>query len=152
MDTIIGAIDAANAHAAAVRPKVGGFPYLAEALRVAGVRKYYFDVPSCTVRYATAAGDVLAPGAFLRTEKTVIRPFDEDALVTAIRVDQLGRSTFPEFVESTFRAGVIRYEVDTAARTCSYFGTGGERYVEQYPAVDLPPAVTALAVVGATVS
>lgn len=139
MDSIIDIIDAANTRAAAVRPKVGGFPYLAEALRGAGVTKYYFDVPSCTVRYTTAAGDVLQPGTFLRTEKTLISPFDEDALISAIRSDQVGESTFAEFVEATFQAGVIRYEVDTAAHACSYFGSGGERYVEQYPAVDLPP-------------
>jgi len=138
MNTIITTIDAAIAHAAAVRPRVSGFPYLAEALRGAGVRRYYFDVPSSTVIYATAAGDVLQPGAFLRTEKTILPPFDQAALVDAIRADQRGESSFPEFVEATLQAGAIRYEVDTDARTCSYLGAHGERYVEYYPAVALP--------------
>lgn len=139
VSTIIDTIDTATAHAVAVRPPVGGFPYLAEALRGAGVRMYYFDVPSSTVRYATDTGDVLQPGALLRSTKTVIAPFDKDALIEALRADQRGETSFPEFVEASFRAGVIRYEVDTAARTCSYFGTRGEKYVEHYPAVDLPP-------------
>ena len=39
---------------AAVRPAVGGFPYLAEALRSAGVTRCYVDVPSRTFRYVTA--------------------------------------------------------------------------------------------------
>jgi len=38
----------------------------------------------------------------------------------------------------SWRAGVVRFEVDTAARTCRYFGAHGERYVESYPAVLLP--------------
>lgn len=138
MDSIITTVGAALARAAAVRPRVGGFPYLAEALRDAGVTNYYFDVPSGTVLYATNSGDVLQPGAFLRTETTVVPPFDQQSLVEAIRVDQRGESAFSEFVEASWRSGVVRYEVDTGARTCSYFGAHGERYVEDYPAVLLP--------------
>lgn len=81
---------------------------------------------------------MLQPGAFLRQEKTVIPPFDQASLIEAIRRDQRGESTFPEFVEATLQAGVIRYEVDTDSRTWSYFGAHGERYVEHYPAVVLP--------------
>lgn len=138
MNSIITTIDAALERAAAVRPRVGGFPFLAEALREVGVTNYYFDVPSGTVLYATGAGDVLQPGSPLRTETTVVPPFDCAALVDAIRADQRGESAFPEFVEASWQAGVVRYEVDTAARTCSYFGAHGERYVEHYPAVTLP--------------
>ncbi len=140
MDTLIDTIAAASARGMAIRPKVGGFPYLAEALRQAGVRKYYFDVPSMTVIYATADGDVLQPGALPRSEKSVIPPYNEAALIEAIRIDQRGESTFPEFVESSLQAGVIRYEVDTAARTCTYLGAHGERYVEGYAVVELAPA------------
>ena len=138
MDTILTTIDAALAHAAAVRPRIGGFPYLAEALRDAGVTNYYFDVSSGTVLYATGSGDVLQPGNRLPTDRTLVPPFDRAALVDAIRADQRGESEFAEFVEASWRAGVVRYEVDTAARTCSYFGAHGERYVENYPAVRLP--------------
>ncbi len=138
MDPIIDIITAASARGMAVRPKVGGFPFLAEALRQAGVLKHYFDVPSMTVIYATDHGDVLRPGTPLRFEATVVPPYDEAAVIEAIRTDQRGESTFPEFVEASFRAGVIRYEVDSIARTCTYFGAHGERYVEQYPAVELP--------------
>jgi len=140
MSSIIDTITAAQAHAAAVRPRVGGFPYLAEALRRAGVTAYFFDVPSMSVVYATDEGDVLQPGELLRSVKTVIPPFDEAALIAALRTDQAGLSTFPEFVEASLRAGVVRYEVDTSARTCTYYGVHGERYVEHYPEVELPPA------------
>lgn len=141
-NSVIESIDHAKARAAALRPKVAGFPYLAEALRQAGVTKYYFDVPSMTVIYITDEGDLLQPGTFLRTAKTVIPAYDEDAVIEAIRVDQRGESTFPDFVEASFRAGVIRFEVDTAARTCIYFGAHAETYLEKYPAVHLAPVTT----------
>lgn len=141
-NSVIESIDHAKARAAALRPKVAGFPYLAEALRQAGVTKYYFDVPSMTVIYITGEGDLLQSGTFLRTAKTVIPAYDEDAVIEAIRVDQRGESTFPDFVEASFRAGVIRFEVDTAARTCIYFGAHAETYLEKYPAVHLAPVTT----------
>ena len=66
-----------------------------------------------------------------------VPPFDEMALITALRTDQAGNSTFPEFLEASWRAGVVRYEVDFIARTVSYYGGNGELYVEAYPAIQL---------------
>ena len=141
MPTLIDTIEAAAARGAAARPTIGGFPYVAESLRAAGVTKYLFDVPSTTVIYVTDDGAVLRPGQSIRTGATVVPAFDPDRLVAAIRIDQRGESTFPEFVKQTFLAGVVRYVVDTAARTCTYIGGNGESYVEEYPAVVLPPDV-----------
>jgi len=61
--------------------------------------------------------------------------FDEEALIRALRVDQAGESTFPEFLEASWRAGVVRYDVDLKARTVAYQGCNGEEYIEAYPAV-----------------
>lgn len=66
-----------------------------------------------------------------------VPPFDRDALITALRTDQAGESTFPEFLMAAWKAGVVSYEVDFAARTCSYYGLGGEKYVESYPTTEL---------------
>ncbi len=63
--------------------------------------------------------------------------FDQDALIVALRIDQAGESTFLEFLEASWRAGVVRYEVDFAARTVAYFGCDGEEYIEAYPAVQI---------------
>ena len=134
---VIEDLDAARALAMRIRPAVGGFPYLAEVMRRAGVKRYLFDVASASVIYSTDDGDALYPGALLRDAPTIVPPFDEAALITALREDQEGRSTFPAFVEASLVAGVVRYEVDTAARTCSYFGVRGEVYVEEYAAVEL---------------
>lgn len=140
MSTIIEKVTAATIHGASLRPKVGGFPYLAEAMRQAGITKNYFDVPSASMVFVTEEGAVLQPGTLRFSESVVIPPFDEAALIAALRADQRGESTFSDFVAASFDAGVIRFEVDTDARTCTYFGAHGERYVEEYPSVDLPPA------------
>ena len=63
--------------------------------------------------------------------------FDQMALITALRIDQAGKSTFPEFLDATWRAGVVRYEVDFVARTVAYLGCNGEEYIETYPAVEI---------------
>ena len=45
----------AQQFAMSIRPKVGGFPYLAEALRKAGVTRNIWNLPSCQSIYLTAA-------------------------------------------------------------------------------------------------
>jgi uncharacterized protein YbcV (DUF1398 family) len=49
------------------------------------------------------------------------------------RTDQAGNSTFPEFLAASWRAGVVRYDVDFEARTVAYNGCKGEEYLEAYP-------------------
>jgi uncharacterized protein YbcV (DUF1398 family) len=65
------------------------------------------------------------------------RRSDREALIAALRTDQAGNSNFPEFLEASWRAGVVRYDVDFAARTVAYYGCNGEEYVEEYPAVEV---------------
>jgi uncharacterized protein YbcV (DUF1398 family) len=61
--------------------------------------------------------------------------FDEEALIEALRIDQAGDSTFPEFLDASWRAGVVRYDVDLEGHTVIYQGCNGEQYIEAYPAV-----------------
>jgi uncharacterized protein YbcV (DUF1398 family) len=42
-----------------------------------------------------------------------------------------------EFLEASWRAGVVRYDVDFAARTVAYHGCAGEEYIESYPEVSI---------------
>lgn len=128
-------LQAAMQRAAAIRPRVGGFPYLAEALRSAGVTRNIWSLPAGQSLFLTAAGPVVLQGEPLRSGMVDVPPFDREALIAALRRDQAGESTFPEFLEASWNAGVVRYEVDLAARTVSYFGCHGEEYVEAYPAV-----------------
>jgi uncharacterized protein YbcV (DUF1398 family) len=73
----------------------------------------------------------------LLTGTADIPAFDRDALVGALRTDQAGNSTFSEFLAASWRAGVIRYDVDFAARKVAYYGCNGEEYVEEYPGVEV---------------
>jgi uncharacterized protein YbcV (DUF1398 family) len=63
--------------------------------------------------------------------------FNRESLIRALRTDQAGESTFPEFLAASWRAGVVRYDVDFAARTVTYYGCNGEEYTEAYPAVEI---------------
>lgn len=66
-----------------------------------------------------------------------VPPFDRAALISALRTDQAGGSTFPEFLMASWRAGVVRYDVNFTARTVAYYGWNEDVYVEEYPAVEL---------------
>lgn len=137
MNTALTNLQAAFAHAAAIRPKVGGFPYLAETLRRAGVTRCRMAVPSNSMLYLTDAGPVAVQGEPLVTGMVDIAPFDRSGLITALRADQAGETTFPEFVRGCWKAGVVWYDVDLDARTCTYYGAEGDSYTETYPAVEI---------------
>jgi uncharacterized protein YbcV (DUF1398 family) len=130
-------LEAAQRKAMAIRPKVGGFPYLAEALRQAGVRRNIWSLPSAQSLFITNAGAVVTQGNPLVSGTVDVPLFDREALIAALRTDQAGNSTFPEFLASSWRAGVVRYDVDFSARTVSYYGCNGEEYVEKYAAVEV---------------
>ena len=119
------------------RPKVGGFPYEAETLRRAGVIRNVWSLPACQSLYVTSDGSVVTVGTPLVTSTSDVPGFNREALIVALRTDQAGQSTFPEFLAASWRAGVVRYDVDFAARTVAYYGCNGEEYVEDYPAVEV---------------
>jgi uncharacterized protein YbcV (DUF1398 family) len=133
VDNLMNAME----RAAAIRPKVGGFPYLAESLRRAGAIRNVWSLPGCQSLFLTEEGPVVMQGTPLVSGAVDVPPFDRDALITALRIDQAGESTFPQFLEASWRAGVVRYDVDFAARTVAYFGCSGEEYIETYPAVEI---------------
>jgi uncharacterized protein YbcV (DUF1398 family) len=64
-----------------------------------------------------------------------VPPFDREVLIAALRTDQAGKSTFPDFLLECWRAGVVSYDVDFVARTCTYYGCKDEKWIEEYPAV-----------------
>ena len=123
--------------AEAVRPQVGGFPYLAEVLRQAGVTRNIWSLPSGQSLFLTQHGPVAMQHTPLLTGIVDVPLFDESALIHALRADQAGESTFAEFLEAAWRAGVVRYDVDFEGRTVCYQGCNGEAYIEAYPAVAL---------------
>lgn len=137
MSKAIHNLQLAQQRAMETRPKVGGFPYLAEILRSAGVTRNIWNLPACESMYLTTDGPVVMQGTPMVSGAADVPRFDQDALVTALRTNQAGLSTFPEFLSSAWRAGVVRYEVDFTARIVTYYGCRGEAYVEHYPSVDI---------------
>lgn len=137
MSKAVDNLNNAFEHAMRCRPEIGGFPYLAEALRLAGITKNIWTLPSCQSIYHTQYGPVVSVLPSLVTKPEEIPPFNSDALIKALRRDQAGETTFPEFLKAAWDAGVIGYEVDFEARRVDYFGVFGEIYSESYPAVKL---------------
>ncbi len=137
MISLIKKLKEAQVHAFSIRPQVGGFPVLAEVLRQAGLKKNLWSLPSCQSIYLFTEGSIVQQDAPLLSGTFEIPQFNREALISAIRADQEGRSTFPEFLQAAWSAGVTAYEVDFEVRKVSYFGAFGESYVEAYPAVEL---------------
>lgn len=137
MSEAIDHLQQALERAAAGRPRVGGFPYLAETLRRAGVTRNVWALPACQSLFLTKHGPVVMQGTPLGMGAMDVPAFDREALIRALRTDQAGESTFPEFLEASWRAGVVRYEVDFDARTVAYYGCAGEEYVEAYAQVEV---------------
>src|SRR5271166_3233735 len=115
MSKAIEKLQAAQQRAMAGRPKVGGFPYLAETLRRGGVTRNEWFLPACQSLYLTQEGPVVTRRTPLLTGTADVPRFDREALIAALRTDQAGKSTFPEFLMASWRAGVVHYEVDFAA-------------------------------------
>lgn len=137
MNQLTQKLTEAQKYAMSIRPKIGGFPVLAEVLRQAGVQMNRWSLPSCQSVYLMKDGSVVQQGTPLVSGTHEIPKFDRDALITAIRTDQEGRSTFPEFLQSAWKAGVVGYDADFAGRKVTYYGTHGESYLEEYPAVEV---------------
>ena len=137
MNQLIENLTAAQKKAMAIRPKVGGFPVLAEVLRQAGAIMNRWTLPSCQSVYLMNEGSVVQQETPLVTGTYEIPKFDQALLIKVIRTDQEGRSTFPEFLKSTWEAGVVGYDADFVNRKVTYYGVNGETYVEEYPAVQV---------------
>ena len=137
MSKAIENLQAAQKQAMSMKPKVGGFPYLAETLRRAGVTKNIWSLPACQSIFLTNQGPVVMQGEPLVSGAVDIPAFDREKLIRALRIDQAGESTFPEFLAASWRSGIVRYDVDFEARTVTYYGCNGEEYLEAYPAVEI---------------
>lgn len=137
MSSAIENLQTAMRRAIEGRPAVGGFPYLAETLRAAGVKTNEWTLPSCQSLYITQSGPVVMQGQPLVTGVADVPQFDQQAVIHALREDQAGRTTFPQFLAAIWQAGIIRYVVDFTARKVTYFGCNGNYYIETYPEVTI---------------
>jgi uncharacterized protein YbcV (DUF1398 family) len=130
-------LQAAIQYAMTHRPKVGGFPFLAECLRRAGVERNIWALPGSQSVYVMKGVVLVQQGIPLVSGMAEVSAFDTQGLIAALRTDQAGQSTFPEFLRASWKAGVVGYEVNFSKRTVAYFGARGEEYVESYPEVEV---------------
>lgn len=137
MSKITESLAEAQKYAMSIRPKIGGFPVLAEVLRQAGVQLNRWSLPSCQAIYLMKDGAVVQQGTPLTTGTHEIPKFDRGALISAIRTDQEGKSTFPEFLQAAWNAGVVGYDADFMGRKVIYYGANGDSYLEEYKAVEV---------------
>jgi uncharacterized protein YbcV (DUF1398 family) len=137
MSKLIENLTDAQKYAMSIRPNVGGFPVLAEVLRQAGVKINKWSLPSCQSVYIMNEGSIVQQGTPLVTGTYEIQKFNRETLISAIRSDQEGRSTFPEFLMAAWKAGVVGYDADFIIRKVTYYGVNGESYIESYPAFEL---------------
>ena len=90
-----------------------------------------------TAVYSSSHGTAVEQGAPLISALTPTPRYDQDKLIAALRRDQQGDSTYPEFMIATWQAGVLTYDVDLTERTCTYIAATGQRYIESYPRITL---------------
>lgn len=137
MSELVAKLESAQQRAMSIRPEVGGFLYYAEALRQSGVLTNVWQLPSCQSIYFFAEGAVVQVGQPLATQISEVPRFNEAKLIEALRINQAGQSTFPEFLVAAWEAGVISYGVNFTERVCTYFGAVDEIYLENYAAVEI---------------
>lgn len=137
MSKLVERLTETQKYALSIRPKAGGFPFLAEALRKSGVIMNRWTLPSCQSVYTFNEGVVVQQAPPLFTGIFEFPEFNRDALIKAIRDDQEGRSSFSEFLTYAWHAGVVGYDVDFSGRKVIYYGVAGESYIEEYPAVEI---------------
>lgn len=101
------------------------YPQLVKALVEIGVQSYTVDTATGTILYRFSNGENhLQAGEALRT---IEGKFSEEATIAAIRTNQAGKSTYPEFMEQVALAGVRFYEatLEGNKKRVTYIGTGG---------------------------
>jgi uncharacterized protein YbcV (DUF1398 family) len=137
MSALTDIVQNAQRTAAEIRPGVGGFPVLAEVLRQAGIHRNEWTLPAGQSVYVTDSGAVVESAASLVSVMSDVPAFDRAAVIDALRADQAGHTTFPEFLAAMWTAGVTGYVADFDRRTVTYSGIDGTAYVERYPAVEI---------------
>jgi uncharacterized protein YbcV (DUF1398 family) len=84
----------AQKRAMAIRPKVGGFPYLAETLRRAGVTRNFWQLPACQSLYLTKFGPVVELGTPLVSAPAEVPPFNQETLIRRCEPTRQARARF----------------------------------------------------------
>jgi hypothetical protein len=128
-------LEAAQRHAMAGRPKVGGFPYLTETLRRAEVTRNFWSLPACQSIFLTDHGPVVIQGPPLLSGTADVPPFNRADYGVAHRSG--GKQHLPGVSCRLVarRSRPLRCRLHCPHRRL--LRLQGEEYIEAYPAVDI---------------
>jgi len=109
------------------------YPALAAKLLAAGVLSYTVDTSTSLIIYRLNGG-LIHLGGHAGEPLDIAPNFDEALTIKAIRENQQGKTTYPEFMRSIADAGVRFYEASlkTEKPKVTYIGIGGF-YEEDIP-------------------
>lgn len=111
---------------------IKSYPELVKNLLSIGVLSYTVDTATGAILYRFFGGEIhLHPG---EAGRTINPKFSNEDTVKAIRKNQQGKSTYPEFMDDIASAGVRFYEatLEGNRKRVTYIGTGGS-YEELIP-------------------
>lgn len=102
------------------------YPDLAAKLLAAGVLSYTVDTSSGLIIYRVDGGQIHL-GDHASEPRAIARNFNEGLTIKAIRENQQGKTTYPEFMQGIADAGVRFYEASlkTEKPNVTYIGIGG---------------------------
>ena len=110
------------------------FPRVVERLVEVEVERYHVDLARLAKTYYHHSGRSHLEPLPLEDPHPIGDAFDGDAVRSAIRDIQQGRTIYPQFLRQTMAAGVVSYAVYITGRKAIYFGRRGDFHVENFPA------------------
>ncbi|MCO4294501.1 DUF1398 domain-containing protein [Solitalea sp. MAHUQ-68] len=109
------------------------YPDLVLKLISAGVLSYTVDVATSSILYRFGDGVTLLHAGAIKP-RTITETFNSELTIQAIRDNQQGKTTYPEFMQGIANAGVRFYEatLNGTNKRVDYIGFGGN-YEEAIP-------------------
>lgn len=109
------------------------YPELAAKLIDSGILSYTVEVAAGLMLYRLADGETIFHDSDIEP-KVIAARFNTEQVIKAIRDNQQGKSTFPEFMDAIAAAGVRFYEatLNGDQKRVTYMGSGGF-YQEEIP-------------------
>lgn len=108
------------------------YPELIQKLMTIGIRSYTVDTATGTILYRMDGGEhVLHHG---EAQRSINPTYSESATIEAIRSNQQGNSTYPQFMDAIAEAGIYFYEatLNGEHKRVTYIGKAGA-YEERIP-------------------
>ena len=109
------------------------YPDLAKSLIGIGIQSYTVDVVTGIILYRFVEGNNVIHADEVKSRQVAVR-FDERLTIQAIRFNQQGLTTYPQFMDEIAKAGVRFYEatLNGSNKRVTYIGAHGQ-YEETIP-------------------